>query len=257
MENPANIDDLASEYTEKIYRLAYRMTGSQEDAEDITQETLFQVARHLDDFLGNSQLSTWIYAIARNSCYHHLRARRPKDFADFETLIESAALAPETENLAVAEKHNLAMQVKEGCLTGLLQCLPYSQRMAFILHSLLHLPIRDVAAILEKSEGAVKVLVHRARSGLKGFLCANCSLYDPANPCRCENLVEFSLRQRWISRTPAALLADRAEKEIYALRDVVELYAGLQGPQPTPEFTEQIQRLLKTENWSIFDKRAA
>lgn len=253
--------DLYSAYGRRVFNLAYRMTGSREDAADITQETFIQVFRNIDTFRGDSQIYTWIYAIARNQCYQVYNGRKRGSFISFENLIHEATGVPIEEKVSEREKRDLIDQVKEGCLTGLLGCLSFYQRIAFILHVLLHVPVRSVAKIIEKSEGATKVLVHRARANLKHFLCDNCSLYDAGNPCRCESLVGFSLKQGWISlenkdeRYPKIIEAGQIEREIREMRKVVDLYRGLDDLACSDGLEKKIRRLIQNRDLAILSDK--
>lgn len=245
-------------YGEKIYNLAYRMVGNEEDASDITQETFFQVYRHIDSFRGSSRLYTWIFAIAKNECFHVLKTRKRSTFVSFESLIQDSINVILPSGITESEKKYLANQVKEGCLTGLIRCLSFNQRTAFILHVLLHLSIVDVAAIMNKSEVATKVLIHRARMNLKKYLCKNCSLYNSANLCRCENLIGFSLRQGWIStnsEVPGGLLNTREiEEEIHNFDTILNFYSNL-NPSITPHALQQhIRTLIASKEWLIFNE---
>jgi RNA polymerase sigma factor (sigma-70 family) len=249
---------LFHKYGEKIYNLAYRMTGNEEDASDITQGTFLQVYRHIDSFRGESQLYTWIFAIARNECLHVLKTRKQLSFVSFEEMIQDAVRVVMPSGIAESEKAQLANQVKEGCLTGLIRCLSFNQRTAFVLHVLLHLSIVDVAEILDKSETATRVLIHRARLNLKKFLCKNCSLYDSANFCKCENLIGFSLKHAWISvnptRTSGVLDTQKIEEEIHNFDSILNFYSNL-NPSMTPQFLQQqIRTMIASKEWGIFNQ---
>jgi RNA polymerase sigma factor (sigma-70 family) len=253
-----SFDHLYKSIGGKIYNLTYRMTGNVEDASDITQETFLQVYSHIGSFRGNSSLYTWIFAIARNQCLHLLKNRKRSSFLSFEGIIQEAAEAVLPHNFSESEKKYLADQVKEGCLTGLIRCLSFNQRIAFILHVLLHLPINDIAAIMEKSDGAVKILIHRARMNLKLFLCKNCSLYNSENFCKCENLIGFSLRQGWISQNSfinSRLLDTREiEEEIQNFDRILNFYTNL-NPSITPEVLQlQIHTVMASKEWLIFNE---
>jgi hypothetical protein len=159
-------------------------------------------------------------------------------------------------DLTPSEMQHLTREVREGCLTGLLCCLSFNQRCAFILHVLVGLSVREAAEVLEKSEPAIKVLIHRARENLKKFLCQNCALYDPENSCRCQNLIGFSLKQGWIERPSGEILkmvdARRIEQEIQTVRNVVQLYQALIKPKPVDGLAHRIQRLIENEGLLIF-----
>ena len=69
----AEIVDL---YKDKLYHLAYRMTGNRQEAEDVVQEAFLRVYKNLDRYDENQKFSTWIYRIATNLCIDRLRKRR-------------------------------------------------------------------------------------------------------------------------------------------------------------------------------------
>jgi hypothetical protein len=113
-----------------------------------------------------------------------------------------------------------------------------------------------VAEILGKSEGATKVLIHRAKRHLKEFLCQNCSLYDPSNRCHCEDLVEFSLKQGWIQIESAKKTSpfdpQQIEQEIQGIRDVIQLYGQMAEPTPSQKLNQQLQALVQNQQGIIF-----
>jgi RNA polymerase sigma factor (sigma-70 family) len=251
-------DSLYACYGGKVYNFAYRLLGNYEDAEDITQETFIQIYRNIDQFRGDSQFLTWIFTIARNLCHKKIKNRKKNSFASMEAIIDLAQDYQKCDDISDKEKKNLILQIKDGCLTGLLRCLSFNQRMAFILFVLLNLPMKEVADILEKSEGATKVLVSRARQNMKDFLCANCSLYDPKNTCRCEKLMSFSLQKGWIKKANAHQLdetqnifPEQIQDEVEKMRTVVELYQSLQNQESSNTLALRIQSMLQSEEWSI------
>jgi len=222
------------------------MTGDKDDASDITQDTFIQGFNSLDKFKGESQIYTWLYKIAKNKCLRHLAKRNKTTFLSLQELIDKTS-SPVSDEISETEKMNYISQVKDGCLSGLLRCLSLQQRLAFILTILLDLPLKQVASIIDKSENATRILVHRAKQNIKEFLCNNCSLYDSKNTCRCENLINFSLKQGWIGLNNPAQI----ESEIKDLKDVVGLYKTLQETSPTNEFDKQIQRLLAEKEYFL------
>ena len=65
-----------------IYRLALKMLGNQQDAEDVLQETFLKAYRHMNGFDGRSKLSTWLFRIATNEALMVLRRHRPNVFSN-------------------------------------------------------------------------------------------------------------------------------------------------------------------------------
>lgn len=238
--DPRGFEELFDLYGSAIYRLAFRMTGSSLEAEDITQETFTQVYQHIDSFRGESRLSTWIFSIAKNSCYRWINKNKRMTFQSYEEMLEEASNPLETNEFTELEKQGLIRQVKEGCLTGLVRCLSPDQRAAFVMHVFLGLSISEISMVMERSESAIKVLIHRGRRNLKEFLCKNCSVYDRTNPCKCEHMVDFSLKQGWISngKNPVPVDTAAVENEIDRFKTITDYFLSLNDPV-SPELLKQ------------------
>ena len=253
MQNPEYI---YKTYSQKVFNLAYRMTGNKDDADDITQETFILAFKSLDKFKGKSDIYTWLYTIAKNNCLKFLDKKKKSSFLALQELIDKAG-SPVSELLPEDEKLLYISQVKDGCLSGLLRCLSLQQRLAFILNILLDLPLEQVASIIGKSENAARILVHRSKQNIKEFLCCNCSLYDSKNPCRCESLINFSLKQGWIGKEKI-LFKDsvRIESEISSLKNVVNLYKSLNEQKPSDVLNKDIQSILSNhKDFLIFNEK--
>src|SRR5450759_5401955 len=74
----AEFSRLVEAYSAPIYRLALKILGDQQDAEDVLQETFIKAYRHLKEFEGRSSFSTWLYRIASNEALMLLRRRHPE-----------------------------------------------------------------------------------------------------------------------------------------------------------------------------------
>src|SRR5262252_4208854 len=69
---------LVERHSRNVFRLAFRMTGNEEDAEDVVQETFLKAYRSLERFAGNAEFSTWVHRIAANCAVDLLRRRVPR-----------------------------------------------------------------------------------------------------------------------------------------------------------------------------------
>jgi RNA polymerase sigma factor (sigma-70 family) len=251
-----SIETIYKKYSKKIYNLAYRMTGDKDDAQDITQETFIQGFKSIDKFKGESQIYTWLFKIAKNNSLKYLIKKKSFSFLSMKELIDNSS-SPVSEEISETEKLLLITQVKDGCLSGLIRCLTLQQRLAFILNVLLDFPLNQVAGIIDKSENATRILVHRSKKNIKDFLCNNCSLYDSKNTCRCENLINFSIKQGWIGLNNELNNSFRIESEIKNLKNLTGLYKTLQEATATKDFENQIQAILaeKTDFLILSDKK--
>lgn len=234
MDGTAEVDvgALFAAHGSAVLAFARRMLGNDGDAEDAVQETFLRAHRAAAGFRGDTATpTTWVFAIARNVCLDQLRARTPRRFTTLEDVVGhgscgalgASATPPHAPADVVAERRQYVAAVREGCLTGTLACLTDDQRAAFVLRTLCDLSTTETAAVLGRTPNAVRVLVHRARARLTAFLCRHCSLWDRANACRCESLVEFSLAHGWVG--PDDQKADDAGAERVA--EVVEQVARL------------------------------
>jgi RNA polymerase sigma-70 factor (ECF subfamily) len=252
METTDILHEIYCDYSNKIYNFAYQMTGDVKAAEDITQETFVKVIANIEKFRGESRIYTWVYSIAKNLCLRFLENRKRSTFRSVEELIEKVSEANGGRLYDEPERLYYVNQVKDGCLLGVLRCLSFNQRIAFILNVIFDLPIADISNVIDKSENATRILVHRARKNIKEFLCDNCSLYDGTNSCRCENLVSFSLKQGWIKKYNPSVCPDVVEAEIKALKNEVMLYRSIASNNESVDLKEKILLMMSDENLHIF-----
>ncbi len=239
--------DLERLYTEslpRVYAFALRMLGDREAALDVAQDAFATALARAGSFRGESAPLTWLLSITRNLCLKKLQGSRARRFEDFEAVIEEYAVEPSPSHSEV-ERRLYVDEVKEGCLVGLLQCLPFSQRCVFVLHLLNDVPIADVGQIMGKSDNAVRILLSRARSRMRAFLCRNCSLLG-GSTCSCVNMIDFSLRHDLIESYRPELGLNLIREEVRRFSDEVELYRSL----PQPEAA--IAGLIKSGRYAIF-----
>lgn len=253
--NEDTFNDIYSSYSNKIYNFIYKILGDKNIAEDITQETFIQVFQKYETFRGESNILTWIYTIAKNNCFKYFNKTRRVTFQDIENLINTTSIPIEKTEYDNLVKQIYIDQVKEGCLLGLLRCLSYYQRISFILHILYEIPIMVTALIINKSPNAARILIHRARSNLKTFLCKNCSLYDAKNNCKCENLISFSLKQGWIKRENDSLISKKIEFELHTFGDEIAIYKTLKDHQSPEEIAIRIKNIINLKKNQIFNKK--
>lgn len=173
-ENDAReMQDVLSRSLPSFYKKAYRHLGNAADAEDAVQDALLSAFKHLDQFQGKAQMSTWLTAIVINCARMQLR-RRPRQihlsiderFGEDQEYSLSEQLAywgpsPEDE----CQKTEM-----RGHLMNLIAELSPPLRKAFQLRELDGLSTREAARVLGVADGTVKAQLARARTKLKRLL---------------------------------------------------------------------------------------
>jgi RNA polymerase sigma-70 factor, ECF subfamily len=140
-----------------VYSYSYYRIGNHHDAEDLTEQTFLQAYRHFERALAESNgrpLRPWLIRIAHNLAanYYRDRSRRP------QTQLEDAAvLSAPHDTEEVVEGREEVQEVLEGVAN-----LPDDRREALIMRFALGMDNREIARALGRSEGATKVLLHRA-----------------------------------------------------------------------------------------------
>ena len=140
----------------RVHRTLYRILGSNTDMEDLMQDVFLEVFRSLERFRGEARLSTWIARITARVAMHHIGRRKPASQSLDAMLFEPASGAPSAEQVAV-------MREAARRLYRALDRVDPVQRVAFALHVIDGLPLREVAEITESSLVATKTRVWRAR----------------------------------------------------------------------------------------------
>ncbi len=148
-------------YTD-TYTLAYRITGDEEDASDVVQETYLRAHKGLKKFRGDAQFSTWLHRITAN-CANTQLGRKIRHRHD--PLPEDSPIADDSPMRDPAHRAEVAGLRSE--LTEALSALPAKLRAVVVLRDIYDLPHEDIANELGISTSAAKVRLHRARKRLR------------------------------------------------------------------------------------------
>jgi len=161
-EHDRAFEDLYRAHLRDVYSYSYYRIGNHHDAEDLTEQTFLQGYRHFERARAESDgrpLRPWLIRIAHNlaSNYHRDRSRRPEAAID---AVEPITHPHDTEKV-VSGREDLR-HVIDG-----LKTLPEDRREALIMRFALGMSNREIARALGRTDGATKVLIHRATKQLQ------------------------------------------------------------------------------------------
>src|SRR5437899_1405189 len=147
---------LVERHSRSLFRLAYRMTGNQQDAEDVVQESFLRAYKQLGKFDERASFGTWLYRIAMNCSLDLVRARKRRN----------EQLAPADAEL---DEPVLSSEVRDR-VADAMNYLSASERTAFVLRHFEGMCIEDVSRVLGCQPGAAKHSVFRAVQKLRRAL---------------------------------------------------------------------------------------
>lgn len=144
------------------------MIPNREDAEDITQEVFIEAYKHIGSFREGSHIKTWLFRIALNKCYDHIKfSKRKKRAAITQPLYDKEDNPIEIPSNFQHPGIALENQEHAKALYGALATLPENQHTAFTLYEMQGMDYKQIAETMNVSISAVESLLSRARAGLR------------------------------------------------------------------------------------------
>jgi len=161
-------DDLVRRFHPRVFSVIRGILRNSNDVEDIAQQVFSKVYFALDKFNFQSAVGTWIYKIAVNECYDHLRKQKVRKSTILADLsLEESARIENLDVLGEAGVAGLERQVEMRELAGkLLARVSLEDRVLLVLKEVEGYSVREVAEILSLNENTVKVRLFRARQAL-------------------------------------------------------------------------------------------
>jgi RNA polymerase sigma-70 factor (ECF subfamily) len=153
----------------RLYRLARGILRNDGEAEDVVQETYVRAFTHLDEFRGDSSLSTWLSRIAMNEALGRLRRQRPG--VEFSSLpqgtLEAQIIQFPLMSVADDPEKSMAQREIQHVVEGAIDELPEPFRIVFITRVVEGMNVEETADILDLKPETVKTRLHRARAMLR------------------------------------------------------------------------------------------
>jgi RNA polymerase sigma-70 factor, ECF subfamily len=169
-------NELVITYQRRVFALVFRMLGRRDEAEDLAQEVFVQVFKAIDQFRGDSKLSTWIYRIAVNLCKNrtkYLSRRHANDQDDVDAMADrlpfSAAKGVSVGGISRPDELVEGMQLEVVVKRAIAQIEP-EFREVLILRDVEDMSYEEIAEVTGLADGTVKSRIHRARAQLRALV---------------------------------------------------------------------------------------
>ena len=156
-------DDIVRLYWRKVFNVAYKFVGRQDEAEDLTQDIFLKLFKSLKTFDRRANFSTWLISVSRNLCIDHYRSmRREHDVVthDVDVVTLARPSASDSPQAALEQRDRVAL------LRAALDTLAPSLRTAVMLRDIQELSYQEIAEKLGVPEGTVKSRINRGRAEL-------------------------------------------------------------------------------------------
>jgi RNA polymerase sigma-70 factor, ECF subfamily len=186
---------LFAEFQQSLKTYLYRLTADRVYAEDLTHDAFVKAFDKISSFKGNASIKTWVFSIATNLAYDHLRRNRrwlPDAQDQSKALAKSNATIGRAFHMVNEASGEGAYDMKEHidfCFTCISKTLPIEQQVTLILKDVYDFPIQDICIIIERTEGVVKHFLHDARKTMTAIFDNRCALINKDGICnQCSEL---------------------------------------------------------------------
>jgi RNA polymerase sigma-70 factor, ECF subfamily len=163
-----SFNELVRRHHDKIYGLAYRILGTPEDAADATQEVFLEAYKSVQSFRFESKFSTWLYRIGINICQQYVRKSdsRQRTLSSYKENFDERGSQDDMN----CPNRTLLKAEQDGIVQDAINQLPPKQRTVVTLFYMQHLKYREIAEMLDCSEGTVASRLNTAIRNLKSKL---------------------------------------------------------------------------------------
>lgn len=153
------------------YNVAYRIMGNEEDAKDMTQESLIKVYRNLNSFRMDSSFSTWLYRIVMNTCKDQLRKKKMKVISMDQTYdVGDGNVQMEFEDEGLKPDEILISKETQSEVQSALMKVSEKNRIVVVLRDIKGFSYSEISDIINIPIGTIKSRISRGRQELKAVL---------------------------------------------------------------------------------------
>jgi RNA polymerase sigma-70 factor (ECF subfamily) len=259
---------LFAEFQNQLKSYLYRLLTDRVVVDDVTHDTFIKAFSKITTFNQQSSLKTWVFKIATNLAYDHLRKfKRWKP--DAQDRAADLAISSEEIRQVFWMVHDNspagAYEMREHidyCFTCISKTLPIENQVALILKNIYDFQVKEIGLILEKTEGVIKHLLNAARNTMTDVFEHRCALINQNGVChQCSHINEiFNPKQNQQEELMKLELVKASKKfnreQLFALRTLLVKAIDPLNAAGT-DFHEEIMNCLKTaigEKGDFFDR---
>ena len=249
------------EHWRTLYNFGFRMCLDAKRASEVVEESFLRAYLGADKLPAEEGAQrSWLLHIASHVLEQKL-SRTPEVSFDLldETLRSEATRTDFVRSLTEPRRDFLLWELKQGCMTSVINCLSPGERSAFVLANIMKVGDDDAAKVLGITKSAYKVRLSRAQKKVTDYLAPRCEHVDPLNPCRCPARVGVAVSKGFIRAQSEVSLRKPAvpfgrygsgpENEDEPLRDVVAIYGNLPEPEPPEELKQRLFGAIDQGEW--------
>jgi len=228
----------------RLYNFVFRLTLDRDRAERyLTDIYMLALSRADQAPEVPAEREVWLLGVANEMLEERLPRQPEVDFDTLdETLRSEATRTDVVRSLSDPQRDFMLWELKQGCMTAVINCLPPGERAAFVVCHVLKLSDEAAARSLRISESAYKVRLSRARKKVGDYLAPRCEHVNPMNPCRCPARVGTALHRGFIrpmgevslrkAEMPYGRYGTGLGNEDAPMRDIAAIYGALPDPEP-------------------------
>ena len=220
-----DLNELVNKYGLNISRLAKRMLTDSEMVKDATQETWYEVLKSIDSFKGNSELSTWIYTIAKRTILRYAENERIIKYSDIDYCIAKGQIK---YNDSEEKKEEWIKGKCDDCITAFCHCLRNEARLVFLFKENLGLSYEQISKIMNMTQENVRQVASRSLKKVKSFMNKDCILINPTGRCGCR-----------IKNVVTSIDFDKTYLQLQKAHRLVDFYAKFDRELPQKNYWEK------------------
>jgi RNA polymerase sigma factor (sigma-70 family) len=221
-----DLEQLTKQFGLTISRLSRRMIQNNELAKEAAQEVWYEIIKSLGSFRGDSEISTWIYTIAKRTILKYAQSERVYKENEINAHFD---LEPIDYSGPEEDKKSWVKEKCDNCITAFCHCLNNESKLIFLFRDIAGLPYSQISRIMEISEDNIRQILSRSKEKVRSFMSNNCPLYNPEGKCRCR-----------IRKEVKSIDFDKTYKKLENTAKLVDFFLKFDKELPAKNYWEKL-----------------